>query len=1400
MSIILGIDVGASKSKVLLLDESFAVIGREEIENRGNAERNIRILIDKILRGYSRFSLKIGLTGSGRERFEPLSTIATFNEIVSLALAAVHECPEAASIIDIGGHSSRWVHLDNRSSSDSGSEIIDFSLNERCAAGSGAFLEQQAVRLKLNIMEFSELASKAEKGANIAGRCSVFAKSDMIHLQQKGIPVEEIAYGVCLALARNFMATILKGRSCVTPVLFTGGAALNKGLIRALKEMLQIEDSRFSVSDNPLYTCALGAALGAVKHGKEQYFYDSQGVLDVLKPRAVSPKRKFATLGFLDDSHEDEPFPLEKEVIRGYLGVDVGSVSTNLALVDEKGHVRAGVYVSTRGRPLEAVKEALSRLIANSRARLDILGVGTTGSGRYLAGRFLESDVIHNEITCQLMGAKHFFPDVDTIFEIGGQDSKYIRVKERRIHDFTMNKICAAGTGSFLEEQASHLGIQVEKDFSSEASRSQSPRDLGSQCTVFMDTEIINALSQGVSIPDVTSGLAYSIARNYLEKVVADRSIGENIVFQGGVASNPAVVKAFSLLLDKPVRVHPFNRISGAIGSALLAKNAVADRRKTASKTARLKKRMNQSYTLSSFQCAHCTNQCQVTRIRLGGKSLYFGDTCERYTAGQHISSRASKTPDLFRERNDLLQSTFDNPSRPRHRIALPKASFLYDHLFFWVSFFNHLGCEVILSPDTNVEILEMGLRRLPAETCLPIKIAFGHVQWLLQRDADSIFVPSLVDPHPERKDSHYLCPYCEHLPYMLRSSFDTGLLSPCINIEGDVEDFIRSMSGISKYLGLESAEMKEAYFHALDVQEKTSQRLKEKGREVLDRAEKEKSNVWVIHGKPYNVYDGFLNLNLSRHLQKLGVVAIPMEFIPEDRQISEASFRLPPWRYNRQIIRTTLWCRDRKNIFPIYISNFGCGPDAFTMKHLSKILEKKPHLFLEFDEHRGEAGLITRLEAFADEINETTQEGQKPGISAGIRRKKQDKAVSEYRTRRFVLPYFADHAFAYAGAMRSVGMEAEVLPLPDEHSIALGERHSSGKECHAYSIIAGDMVKYALSERKGNEVYYFPGTKHICLLAQYGVGMNYILDDMGIEDLEVLSPSAGFLFKILGSSGIKLLWQGLVAVDLMVKAVCELRPYEVHKGQTDEVHKANLRDIERGLADGSFHQKWERCIERINDIRINKEWRPVIGIAGDIYTRQHPVANHGLFSKLEAMGCEVWPPPLFVDEIDFGLHKSISDSFKSKKYIESMAARFLNLRKDIETWKIKHKLKGSMDPLSEPDYKKVLEFSSPYIHPENNRILLLNIAKMVDFVRKGADGVINVICLNCMLGTVSEALSGQIKRDHGRIPIPTLVYSGSDITSENTKLEAFVYQVHRFAERKKNKNYTGGLNEASEK
>jgi len=1396
---LLGIDLGSVFCKAVLLDNEFNIIWKKEIRNRGNPEIVFRSVLEQARSKFCEDKIKIGITGCGRESFLFPEEIYSCNEVISLAWAAGILYPQARSLIEIGGTCSRWIRLGEPIEKGKAGEILQFALNERCAAGSGAFLEQQAKRLKMNIREFSQLAESAACGASIAGRCSVFAKSDMIHHQQKGTPVEEIAYGLCLALARNFISTLLKGQKYVFPVLYTGGGALNQGLIRAFNEILGCENKQFILSKNPFFSGAFGAAAGAEDNGGEftpdQFSSFSKNLKLAEKKKAMS----LPPLGDLTSRSAPEMSYTGEEEIHGYLGVDVGSVSTNFAFIDEKGEVKAGIYLPTRGKPLEVIKEGFDLLFKQNRNKLLILGVGTTGSGRHLAGRILNADVIHNEITCQMISTRHYFPAVETIFEIGGQDSKYISVCRGRIEEFTMNKICAAGTGSFLEEQAEHLDIDIIEDFYKLASRSESPCDLGSRCTVFMDSELVNALKRGVSIEDATAGLAYSIVRNYLDKVVEGRSIGSSIVFQGGVASNPAVVRAFSLILDKPIQVHPYNRISGAIGAALIALDRASEKKDLEVKNQRLYQRATSDYQVSLFQCRKCSNNCQVNRITVEGDVIYFGDVCERYTSGVNVvrenaitseaKEKKGRFPDLFSARNELAEKYMDNPESGGPQVGLPRASFMVDYLPFWTVFFNRLGCDVKVSPSSNYDLFKKGLGSLPAETCLPVKMAFGHALWLEESDIDFLFFPSLIESHKSKEPFQKLCLYTEHLPFMLRPCLHKKMiLTPCLGLRMNPREFKVSISDLQHILRKTPGEIFVAYREACAAQDDFQAEMKRIGKKVLKRCLDHKKKVWLILGKPYNLHDSFINMNLDRHIKKIDVQAIPIGFLPNEEELQPGYIGVPPWKYNAQILKAAFWAKDKEDVFPIIISCYGCGPDAFTAKHLTKILANKPHLFLEFDEHRAEAGLITRLEAFWDEIADYKLRQHKKRIYKQTP-KEDSISVRSYREKKFVLPYFADHAVAFSGAMRGIGMKTEILPMPDEESVSLGEDASSGKECHAYSILAGDLIKFARSEREGGEVYYFPGTKNLCLLSQYGAGMNYLLQDLGIKDLEVLAPPFDFITSLLGIDGLTLLWNGLVSIDLLIKASCEKRPYELEKGMTDEVHRRNLADIEEGLAKRSLAPALKRCAKRLKGIPICPEERPLIGIAGDIYTRQHPVANHNLFLKLEELGCEVMPAPLFVDEVDFAIGKKISQAINNLDLPGGAGAGLLQLHKEWQRRKIRKQLKGAVKSVREPGYKDVIRFTSRYLHQDNNEMLLLNIAKMADFVVKGASGVINAICFNCMLGTVSEALAARIQSDFNNIPIPTMIYSGSDIQVEKTKLEAFVFQVKNYHEQHKKDN-----------
>jgi predicted CoA-substrate-specific enzyme activase len=1390
---VLGVDIGSSAIKAVLLDDTLRPVEFFEQSNRGDPAEAFKRIVSRLFEGRGGLRLRIGITGIGRKMVKAPPELFLSNEIVVLALGAAHFYPEARSVIEIGAQTSRWILLDRAAGSSSEPEILDFALNDACAAGSGAFLEQQAARLKLGIEEFAALAASAKRGAAIAGRCSVFAKTDMIHLQQKGTPAEEIAYGLCQALARNFVATVLKGREALPPVLLAGGGARSRGLVHAFREILGRADGQLSLADPPQLLGALGAARGAAVGGKEIDVPGPDFLLQFLESRKSQHRVQREALGELEVRPAEEPSPGPGDFIKANLGVDIGSVSTNLVLVDAEGRVRAGVYLPTKGRPIEVLRQGYRLLRERCPAGFEILGIGTTGSGRHLAGTLLEADVVHNEITCQLRSAVRYFPGVDTIFEIGGQDSKFISARDGKILDFTMNKICAAGTGSFLEEQAEILGIRIEDEFSRLAARSAAPSDLGSRCTVFMESELADSLGQGVPVSDIAAGLAFSIARNYLEKVVAGRPMGKSIVFQGGVASNPSVVRAFALETGREILVHPFNRISGAIGAALMAGERVQAAGKKSPDAAAIDRRLAREFSVTSFSCVHCSNRCQVNRITFEDQVAFFGDTCERYTARQGLgpadreapAGMGTSPPDLFKEREDLFESSIRNPPNPGARIGIPRASVLYEFLPFWAAFFNRLNAAVILSPASNHEILGIGLRKFTAETCLPIKMGFGHIEWFKNKDVDAVFFPSIVDLHQDPSESLLLCPYSEGFAFMAKAATDVRMLTPSVCFNGNPADFLGSVSSLREALKKSEAEVREAYEAASAAQHDFQKNLRRRGREVLDGSIGDGRPVWAILGRPYTLHDPFLNLNLSRHLAKLGVVALPIDFLPLDGMGSTEWPGAPPWRYSQQAIQAALWTSERPEVQPVVLTNFGCGLDAFNMRHVFKIVSDRPQLILEFDEHRAEAGLITRLEAFLDEVREAGSERPRPAPPRRPARPERESGEA-YRSRRFILPYFADHAFAFSGALRGMGIEAEVLPLPDATTVALGEEHSTGKECYAYSVIAGDFVKFAKSERRGNEVFFFPGSKDTCVLAQYDIALNYLAEELGITDLEAFAPTDVDLTRLLTMKGLKLLWQGLVSIDLLVRASCAIRPYETVKGTADAVHLENLREVEAGLEAGNIGPALKRCAERLKSVGRRREKRPVVGIAGDIYTRINSVANHDLFLKLEELGCEVRPSSFFVDGVDFDLSRSLRKKLIGRKYGASSIIGILYLRKELEKTRVRASLERAGSLHKDLSYNQVMEFSSPYVGPDSNRFLFLNIAKMVAFAREGADGVINAICFNCMLGTVSAAIASKIRRDYGQIPIPTFVYTGSELGSERTNLEAFVYQVQQYAKRKK--------------
>ena len=1367
-SFVVGIDMGSVAIKAVLMDGD-GVVRRHVVEPVvGSMEDALERLVKATFDGVTG-AVAVGVTGGGKDRFASFSAAHMETDLLATARAVSHLHPEARGVIEVGGHQSKWIRIGENQCLES------FALNEECAAGSGAFLEQQAGRLKMDIETLSASAMESERAASIAGRCAVFAKSDMIHLQQKGTPMGEITFGLCMALARNFRATLLRGSVLALPAVLVGGGALSQGLRRAFREVFDLDDEQLIDIQEPRYLAAVGVAMAAAKAGRRCRVQD---VLTWLEEDGGRGKRAgVLDLRLLDPGgvQRDEPVIAPVQEVSAYLGVDVGSVSTDFCLLSPDGEVLDGIYLRTRGDPVGVIREGLGIVRERTRGHLRVLGVGTTGSGRHLAGSLLASDVVKNEITCQLIGARHVLPEVDTILEIGGQDSKFVSVRNGRISEFVMNKICAAGTGSFLEEQGEALGISVFNEFETRAMAADAPAALGSQCTVFMDSEVVAARQRGVPLNDILAGLAISVAKNYLDRVVAGRTIGDHVVFQGGVASNRAVVAAFEALLGKKVAVHPFNRLSGAIGAAVAARDELGGRTTTfrgldAVETARVE----------TFECRACSNLCQVSRIRVEGQTSFFGDVCERFSA-REAETRGAELPDLTHEVEERLES-YAGGEAWLGTAGIPRASMMYDLFPFWATFLRTVGFRVYLPGPSTGAVLEASVEKLTAETCLPMKLIYGHVASLLESAAphvDFVFLPAIQDIPDCQDKVSYLCPFEESAGFMVGNFDASRIVAPAIHLAGSRDRIAKELEGALSHWAVPLNDIREALEVATKAQQEYEDGLLRRGADVLSGNFK---RAMVLLGKPYNITDPFENLNISAHIRRLGFLAIPQQMIPVERVNLDEMGVTFPWRYNRSQLQALFSLLEDERLFPVLISNFGCGPDAFAHKYMEKAGRSRPMLFLEFDEHRGEAGLITRLEAFIDEIGVHARKQEQTRVNFP---KDAETAGERYQGRRILLPDFGAQVYAYQGALRSAGLDAVILPPPDAQTILAGEEVSSGKECHPYVLLAGDLIKHLDNGTIGpGDVYFFPGTEIPCLMHQYASSIRMELERRGIKEIEILNPNSAAHVDVLGFSGLMRLGRGLLAMDLLSRLHCQMRPYV-----------ARPKDLDERFARASTLVADFLAVDRLGDALswLGKELdrfptdrsrpRPLVGVAGDIYTRVHPFGNRGLFHRLEDLGLEVWPAPYLTDNVFFGWGRDVDWGLDEGRYVEAAGSALMSLRGDWESLRVRYQLGRRVERFSEPGYKEVLELAKPYIDRNANETVLLNVAKMVDFANRGAHGVINAISSHCMLGTVSASIIDRIRDDHDQMPMLTLVFSATESATMETRLEAFAHQVHERAQ-----------------
>jgi len=1425
----IGFDAGSVTIKLVVLDERSNKLEGHYIRHYGHP---LMAALNVLKDTKSRFpDSSLSVTGSAGKFISSALGVYHTNEIVSQAYSIKKLHPHIKTIIELGGEDSKLIHLER-------GRIRDFSMNSVCAAGTGSFLEQQAERLKLTIAEFSKMAAISERPSKIAGRCSVFAKSDMIHLQQIATPVESIVAGLCFAVARNFKGAIVKGRGLKLPVAFQGGVAANEGMVRAFREVFGLDD--LFVPEDFALMGALGAALKDMDEGRINNF-DLQSLESFVSFKSDEhghmPLLKDGD-GFLERHQKGNyelgitNYELKKLPLKAYLGIDIGSISTNLAVIDENGKLLAKRYLMTAGRPIEAVKQGLGEINAEIGNRVEILGVGTTGSGRYMIADYVGADIVKNEITAQATAAIFIDPQVDTIFEIGGQDSKYISINDGIIVDFEMNKACAAGTGSFIEEQAEKLNISVKSEFAECAFASEKPSKLGERCTVFMENSLMANLQKGVGKNNLLAGLAYSIVQNYINRVVAGKPVGRNIFFQGGVAFNKAVVAAFEKHLDLKVTVPPNHDVTGAIGMALIAmrymkenesekslSNIPPGQRVTKFKGLGLSEK---SCEIKSFTCGGCPNVCEINRVKIHGENeyLFYGGRCEKYDVRK---SQKTSLPDLFEYREKMLWkahfkysdslSVMGDGSKEKDslriahhasliKIGIPYIFYFHDYLPFWTTLLWELGFEVVVSPKTNKQVITLGLENVLSEACFPIKVAHGHIKYLQDAGVDAIFIPSFINVGPGEEGclKGLACPHTQTIPYVSRAAIrGMKAIAPIVDLSGGTRHLKRELLSVLRDYSVKARDIDRALRLAGSAQDEFVKTISKKGNDVLSAEASSGSPrlstdrpVVIIVGRAYNAFDPGVNLEIPRRLANIDVLSVPMDFLLSDDQSCDAGMSNMYWRSGQKILKAARTIRNTQGLYAIYIGNFSCGPDSFVLKYFNEEMDGKPFLHIEIDEHSADAGAITRCEAFLDSI-----EQQNCNSLCVTSNEVTDKSFSvknhllpithhsSLKKRTVFIPRMADHSFALSAAFEHCGVPAEILPESDRESVDIARKYVSGKECYPFLVTTGDMLRRVFSPgfRPEGAMFFMPSGTGPCRFGQYNVAQRLVLKKLGMEDIPIFSPNQDMQFySDLGIVGRKFsmkTWEGIIAYELLTKCLHETRPYEKTSGEAEAIYEIYHNKIYQGLSsrNGGVRPVLKKMKQDFASLPRNKDKRPLIGVIGEIFVRSHKFSNEGLIKKIEGLGGEVWLAP-----IEEWLYYINAMSFRKALIKRDRSAMMNIFIKRLMQKRIEHRFgkifNGFLRTLREPDTKKILKKAAPYVHDSFEGETVLSIGKAIDLIENGAAGIVNAMPFGCMPGTIVTALMKTINDDYG-VPCISIPYDGTESPATTLQIEAFMEATH---------------------
>jgi predicted CoA-substrate-specific enzyme activase len=1239
----IGIDVGSVSVKVCGLtggSSPAAVVAHEG---------DIEAALDRALAGIAlerRARPPAVVTGgAGRHRVDAAAVIAP--TAIEAALAALGLTPRA--VVSLGGEDLVVYLTDGRG------RVQTTIAGNKCASGTGEFFRQQLGRMGLRLDDLDGAAEGA-RVLKLSARCSVFMKSDCTHRLNKGEATRgDIAVSLSKVMADKVGEFLIRAKVRTGTVVLIGGVTRNRHFLRFLTEAWP--KTRFVVPDQATYFEAFGAAHLARSLGRP--LAAGGGLVHPFTPAAGTPFAPLSSSESRVTYHPSRRGALRTDA-EYILGVDGGSTTTKVALVDAGTmEIAAAHYGRTHGDPVAALKRCLIEVqgqLGGARPRIGL--VATTGSSRELLGVFLETAGVYNEIIAHAAGTTFFDPDVDTLFEIGGQDAKYVLLNNGVPIDYAMNEACSAGTGSFLEESAAgDLRIERAEDIGPMAMQAAAPLKFGEHCSAFINSDIRKAIQGGASRQDIVAGLVFSIVANYLNRVVGNRTVGSRIALQGGVAKNPAVPLAFAQLLGKPVSVPPDPELMGCFGVARLAvqKHREGALEKGAFDLEALAAK--QIAVQGEFQCQACENYCGIRNLAVDGRRYPFGGRCSKFTGARRrkrVDERAAVDHVAWRT-EEIFSRSVPQPDgfapRSDRTVGVPMALSVHSLWPLYARFFHDLGVRTVLSD----RVLPEGIARQESSYCFPVEIAHGAIQDLIEKGVDSLFLPHFRDmPSLEPGKVHACtCPLTQGLPYLARQAFgvDDNVLRPVVSFKRGWEACRPEFGRVAAQLGFDAAEGGRAFDAAVEAYRAFLARYRQHGREVMAEMRDRPDHLFVgLFGRPYNAFTRDANMGIPRKFTSRGVTVVPFDLIYDD---DTTIFPNMYWYYGQQDMKGLERVKRLPNLYATWISNFSCAPDSFMLHYLRWMMGRKPYLVLEIDSHTADAGLDTRIEAFLDIVDSFRRDAPpaqapRPARRYRVETSSQPPVVVDTRSDErfslrdprvtFVWPSMGDLAGpALAAATRRQGVHVEALPVPTARSTQLARDVASGKECIPALLVLGSVLEFvgAYEPRRPDEALLIavPSTLGPCRTGQYHVFYDRLFDELGLDNVALLVSGDESSYGELGPEFTRDLWRGIVLSDYFtdVRTGIRLCAQDAEAGLAvfAEVWADVLAALERGAKHlpAALRRARERLVA-IPKRRALSDVKKVL-VVGEIYVRRdtfsvYELSEHlirqGIFPKLSGV------------------------------------------------------------------------------------------------------------------------------------------------------------------------------------